>query len=66
MPKKKHGGGAGSRSDGARRRGRCVAGHGGEDQELFQTLRTALRSGEPLEFLAVISGFLEVTDPRQS
>ena len=35
-----------------------------ENQELFKTLRTALRSGEPLEFLAVMSGFLEVTDPR--
>ena len=40
------------------------AGHGGEDQDLLQTLRTALRSGEPLDFLAAISGFLEVTDPR--
>lgn len=37
---------------------------GPQDQQLFQTLRTALRSGEPLEFLAVVSGFLEVTDPR--
>lgn len=35
-----------------------------EDQQLFQSLRTALRSGEPLEFLAVVSGLLEVTDPR--
>lgn len=40
------------------------AADGPEDQQLFQTLRTALRSGEPLEFLAVVSGFLEVTDPR--
>ncbi len=39
-------------------------GHGAEDQQLFQTLRTAVRSGEPLEFLALVSGFLEVTDPR--
>ncbi len=31
---------------------------------MFQTLRTSLRSGEPLEFLAVVSGFLEVTDRR--
>jgi hypothetical protein len=38
---------------------------GPEDQELFQTLRKALRSGEPLDFLAIISGFLEVTDPRR-
>lgn len=40
------------------------ADRGPEDQELSQTLRTALRSGEPLGFLAVMSGFLEVTDPR--
>ena len=39
-------------------------GHRAEDQQLLQTLRTALRSGEPLEFVAVVSGFLEVTDPR--
>ena len=31
---------------------------------MIQTLRSALRSGEPLEFLAVVSGFVEVTDPR--
>jgi hypothetical protein len=41
------------------------ADHGPEDQELFLTLRKALRSGEPLELLAVMSGFLEVTDPRR-
>lgn len=35
-----------------------------EDQALFQGLRQALRSGEPLELLAVVSGLLEVTDPR--
>jgi len=40
------------------------ADHGPEDQELFQSLRRALRSGEPLELLAIVSGFLEVTDPR--
>ena len=27
-------------------------------------MRTALRSGEPLNFMAVVSGLLEVTDPR--
>ena len=32
--------------------------------QLFQSLRSALRSGEPLELLAVLSGLLEVTDPR--
>ena len=36
-----------------------------EDQALFQSLRRALRSGEPLHFLAIASGFLEVTDPRR-
>jgi hypothetical protein len=40
------------------------ADHGPEDQELFLTLRKALRSGGPMEFLTVMSGFLEVTDPR--
>ena len=40
--------------------------HDGEaqDQELFQGLRQALRSQEPLDLLAMMSGFLEVTDPR--
>ena len=35
-----------------------------QDQALFQGLRTALRSGAPLDLLAVVSGLLEVTDPR--
>jgi hypothetical protein len=35
-----------------------------QDQALFQGLRTALRSGDPLDLLAVVSGLLEVTDPR--
>ena len=56
--------GDGSRSDDTRPRGRRVPATGREDQELFQSLRTALRSGEPLDLLAVVSGFLEVTDPR--
>ena len=34
------------------------------DQLLFQTLRRALRSGEPLDLLSAVGGFLEVTDPR--
>ena len=38
--------------------------HGAEDQQLFQSLRRALRSDEPLDLLAIVSGFLEVTDPR--
>lgn len=32
-----------------------------EDQALLQGLRTALRSGEPLEFLTGVSGLLAVT-----
>jgi hypothetical protein len=38
--------------------------HGPEDQQLFQSLRRALRSGEPLDLLAVVSGLIEVTDER--
>lgn len=38
--------------------------HGAQEQQLFQGLRAALRSGEPLDLLAIVSGFLEVTDPR--
>ena len=37
-----------------------------QDQQLFQSLRSALRSDGPLELLAIVSGFLEVTDPRSS
>lgn len=65
MPKKKHGRGRGRQpqrrhpsSQPARRP------HGAQDQQLFQSLRAALRSGEPLDLLALVSGFLEVTDPR--
>jgi len=36
----------------------------GEDQELIQSLRKVLRSDEPLDLLAEVSGLLEVTDPR--
>jgi hypothetical protein len=35
-----------------------------EDQALFQGLRRAMRSDEPLDLLSVVSGLLEVTDPR--
>ena len=31
---------------------------------MFQSLRAALRSGEPLDLLAIVSGLVEVTDPR--
>jgi hypothetical protein len=36
----------------------------GGDQVLIQELRRALRSGEPLEFLSLVSGLLEATDRR--
>ncbi len=65
MPKKKHGRGGGRQPQ--RRPLHSVPprpGHRAENQQLFQTLRTALRSGEPLGFLSVVSAFLEITDPR--
>ncbi len=36
----------------------------GREQLLMQGLRRALRGAEPLEFLEIVSGLLEVTDPR--
>jgi hypothetical protein len=66
MPKKKHGRGRGHQPQ--RRHLRSVPTRpsgGAQDQELFQSLRTALRSGEPLDLLALVSGLLEVTDPRR-
>ncbi len=65
MPKKKHGRGRGrppQRRHPSSQPGREP--HGAQDQQLFQGLRAALRSGEPLDLLAIVSGFLEVTDPR--
>jgi len=64
VPKKKHGrrGGQPQRRDRSSRPARQP--HDEQDQELFQSLRRALRSGEPLDLLAIVSGFLEVTDPR--
>lgn len=65
VPKKKHGRGRGPQPLRRRPIARPPrAADGPEDQQLIQTLRSALRSGEPLEFLAVVSGFLEVTDSR--
>lgn len=65
MPKKKHGRSQGRQPQRRRSIGRPTrAADGPADQQLIQTLRSALRSGEPLELLAVVSGFLEVTDPR--
>jgi len=65
VPKKKHGRGRGHQPQ---RRHQPAAqtrpSHGAEDQDLFQALRRGLRSGEPLDLLAVVSGLLEVTDPR--
>lgn len=37
---------------------------GVEDQELFQQLRSALRSPEPIDLLGLVSGLAEATDPR--
>lgn len=37
----------------------------GRDQELIKGLRRTLRGSEPLGFLAIVSGMLEVTDPRR-
>ena len=37
----------------------------GREQLLIQGLRRALRGSEPLDFLAIVSGMLEVTDPRR-
>lgn len=42
------------------------AGGGAENQELFQQLRQALRSAEPLALLAIVAGFLEATDERNA
>jgi hypothetical protein len=62
VAKKKHGRGRGRQQQ--RRHNPVRPAHGAQDQQLFQGLRSALRSGEPLDLLAVVSGFLEVTDPR--
>lgn len=65
MPKKKHGGGRGRQPQRRHPSSRPARQpHGAQDQQLFQSLRAALRSGEPLDLLAIVSGFLEVTDPR--
>ena len=65
MPKKKHGRDRGRQPQRRRPTSRSRSADGGpEDLDLFQTLRKALRSGEPLDFLAVMSGFVEITDPR--
>jgi len=65
VPKKKHGRGRGrqpQRRHPASQPARQP--HGAQEQQLFQSLRAALRSGEPLDLLAIVSGFLEITDPR--
>src|SRR4051812_37195615 len=36
-----------------------------QDQQLFQALRGAMRSDDPIDLLAMVSGMLEVTDPRR-
>jgi hypothetical protein len=65
MAKKKHGRGCQPqrRRPTARPTGRAREGSA-QDQQLFQGLRQTLRSDEPLDLLAVVSGMLEVTDPR--
>lgn len=61
MPRKRspHG-----RTPQPRRRASRGPGPRAEDQPLFQSLRRALRSDDPLELVALVSGFLEITDPR--
>lgn len=66
MPKKSHGRGRGQPQRRTRTARTTGTQHAPEDPQLLQTLRTALRTGEPLDFLAVISGFAEVTDPRSA
>ncbi len=73
MTSKKGGGGRRRRSQThpqtrPRRPGRPPGGHDGgdaSDQPLFASLRQSLRSSEPLDLLATVSGLLEVTDPRR-
>ncbi len=65
MPKKKkHGRGRGRQPQRRPTSQPARQPHGAQEQQLFQSLRAALRSGEPLDLLAIVSGFLEVTDPR--
>jgi hypothetical protein len=65
VPKKKHGGGRGRQPQRRHHTSQPARQpHGAQEQQLFQGLRAALRSGEPLDLLAIVSGFLEVTDPR--
>lgn len=65
MPKKKHGRGRGRQPQRRHPASQPVRPpHGAEEQQLIQSLRAALRSDEPLDLLAIVSGFLEVTDPR--
>lgn len=69
MPKKQHGRGRGRQPQRRHARpapSRTGPGQHAEDQDLFQSLRRTLRSGEPLEFLATVSGLMEVTDPRNA
>lgn len=65
MPKKKHGRGRGRQPQRRHPSSQpACEPHCAQEQQLFQSLRAALRSGEPLDLLAIVSGFLEVTDPR--
>lgn len=42
------------------------AGGDAADQGLLQSVRMGLQSEDPLDFLTIVSGFLEVTDPRSA
>lgn len=65
MPKRKHGRDRGRQPQRRRPTSRPAREpHGAQEQQLIQGLRAALRSGEPLDLLAIVSGLLEATDPR--
>ena len=64
MPKKNHGRSRGRQPQQRRPSQPARAPQGAQQQQLIQSLRAALRSGEPLDLLAIVSGFLEVTDAR--
>lgn len=65
MPKKKPGRGRGRQPQRRHLTSQPARGpHGAQEQQLIQSLRAALRLGGPLDLLVMVSGLLEVTDPR--
>lgn len=65
MPKKKPGRGRGRQPQRRHRTSQPARQpHGAQEEQLVQSLRAALLSGGPLDLLAIVSGLLEVTDPR--